>query len=127
MQTHWNGNKLSGSIATKGIVDPIRDRVEECTFAVLEIGGILRVPMSSELQVRVDTLLSQGYRRILLNLARLTDIDAAGVGELMRVYRKTAATGGLLRIANPRRRVRQLLEIAGTLRFLDPAVKRASA
>ena len=125
MQTHWNGDKLSGSIATRGIVDQIRDRVEDCTFAVLEIGGTLRVPVTSELQVRVDTLLAQGYRRILLNLARLTDIDAAGIGELMRVYRRTAATGGVLRIANPPRRARQLLEIAGTLRFLDPAVKTA--
>jgi len=74
--------------------------------------------LNSELSQRVQSLLSDGERRILLDLSRLSDIDAAGVGELVRAFNTTSAAGGVLQIAHASRRVRKVLQIAGVLKIL---------
>jgi len=96
--------------------------LEECPqCSVLEVGGTLRAPIDGKLRRDVETLLGRGERQILVNLARLSDIDAAGIGELMAAYHETKAVGGDLRIARPTRRIQQLLDVAGVLRILSPA------
>jgi anti-anti-sigma factor len=98
--------------------------LEECTpSSVLEVEGTLRAPIDMTLRQKVEALLSCGQRRIVLNLARLSDIDAAGIGELMRAYHLTSAVGGVLQIAHAGRRVRQLLEVAGVLSVLSPPAR----
>jgi anti-anti-sigma factor len=98
--------------------------LEECTpSSVLEVEGTLRAPIDMTLRQNVEALLSCGQRRIVLNLARLSDIDAAGIGELIRAYQMTSAVGGVLQIAHADRRVRQLLEVAGVLSVLSPPAR----
>ena len=95
--------------------------LEQCThLSVLEIEGTLRAPVSSTLSRSVQARLSRGERRILLDLSQLTAIDAAGIGELIRVFNVTRAAGGALRVARANRRVLQLLNAAGVLSFLTP-------
>lgn len=92
---------------------------EPCTDeSIVEVEGTLRVPVNSELSDRVQALLFGGERRILLNLGRLSDIDAGGMGELVRAFNATDEAGGVLRIAHPNRHVRRLLDLAGVLRFM---------
>jgi len=96
--------------------------LEMCVHSsVLEIEGTLRTPVNTGLRKRVAALLGRGERRIVLDLARLSDIDAAGIGELLRAYQATTAAGGELHIANASKRVRELLEIAGVLTLLTSA------
>ena len=57
--------------------------------SVLEVEGTLRAPMNRELGHRVEALLCRGERRVVLDLVRLTDIDAAGVGELVGAFNMT--------------------------------------
>jgi anti-anti-sigma factor len=64
-------------------------------------------------------LLRRGERDIVLDLARVSSIDAAGVGELVRAYNLAAAMDGLLRVAHVTKRVREMLERAGLLTFLN--------
>ena len=93
--------------------------LEQCTHrSILEVEGTLRAPVNAELSQRVQALLARGERRILLDLSRLSDIDAAGVGELVRAFNTTSAAGGILQIVYANRRVRQLLNIAGVLTLL---------
>jgi anti-anti-sigma factor len=54
----------------------------------------------------------------MLDLARVSRIDAAGVGELVRAYNMTTAAGGVLRIANATTMVRELLELAGLFELM---------
>ena len=93
--------------------------LEPCTHrSILEVEGTLRAWGNAELSQKVQALLARGERRILLDLSRLSDIDAAGVGELVRAFTTTSAAGGILQIVYANRRVRQLLNIAGVLKFL---------
>jgi anti-anti-sigma regulatory factor len=55
--------------------------------SILEVEGTLRTPLSAELRQRVQARLDRGDRRILLDLSGLSDIDAAGVGELVRAFK----------------------------------------
>lgn len=93
--------------------------LEQCTHrSILAVEGTLRAPVNAELSQRVQALLARGERRILLDLSRLSDIDAAGVGELVRAFNTTSAAGGILQIVHANRRVCQLLNIAGVLKLL---------
>jgi anti-anti-sigma factor len=92
---------------------------ERTRFSVLEVEGTLQAPVSATLRQSVDTLLSRGERTILLNLARVPAIDAAGIGELLRVYHTTVEAGGALRVTSANPRVRRLLDVVGVFRLLS--------
>src|SRR5262245_10670944 len=85
-----------------------------CTrCSVLEVSGTLRAPVTADLRERVAALLERGERRIILDLKSLTDIDAAGVGELVHAFNLTTAAGGALHVARATARTRRLLLAAG--------------
>ena len=93
--------------------------LEQCMHAsALEVDGRFQAPVNSTLIQRVQARLSRGERRILLDLSRVTAIDAAGVGELIQAFNATRAAGGALRVARANSYVSRLLEVAGVLRFL---------
>jgi anti-anti-sigma factor len=93
----------------------------------------LRVPLTAELRHRVRALLRRGVQAIVLDVARVTRIDAAGVGELVRVYNMTRAINGRLRVAHPTAPVREILDRAGLYDLLcaepefEQTNRRASA
>jgi anti-anti-sigma regulatory factor len=60
-----------------------------------------------------------GERHISLDLGGLTDLDAAGIGELVNVSNMTTAAGGTLHIGGARTSVRHLLDRVGLLQFLE--------
>ena len=99
--------------------------LEPCTaFVTLPVEPPLRAPVKNELSRRVQTLLDRGERQILLDLAQLAEIDAAGIGELVRTFNAANAAGVVLRIARPTRRVQDLLRVAGLIRILRDGVAR---
>jgi anti-anti-sigma factor len=83
--------------------------------SVLHLSGRLRWPVSPELRQRVAALLARDERTILVDLANVTAIDAAGVGELVRVHALAVARDGELWIDNAARQPRRLLALAGLL------------
>ena len=121
-KAYRRGSRLIAGAATRAIVEEVTiGRETEHLCSILEVEGKLQSPVSPELSQRVEAALARGQRSVLLNLLRLTDIDAAGIGELVRLFNVTKALGGALRTANARRHVKQLLEITGLLPLLSPA------
>jgi anti-anti-sigma factor len=93
---------------------------EQCTHrSALDVEGSLRAPVNAGLRQRIQTLLERGERRIVLDLSRLSRIDAAGVGELMRAYNTAKVAGAVLQVAHPSGRVGQLLDVAGVYGLLS--------
>ena len=88
--------------------------------AILPVEGALRAPATTKLRYRLEGLLDRGERRVVLDLARLSAIDAAGIGELVRAFSTMQASGGVLRIAHANRHVRALLHVTGVSTLLDP-------
>jgi anti-anti-sigma factor len=85
---------------------------------VIFVQGPLLAPLDCDLRNRVRDVLRSTGRNIMLDLARVSRIDAAGVGELVRAYNMTTAAGGVLRIANATTMVRELLELAGLFELM---------
>jgi ABC-type transporter Mla MlaB component len=92
--------------------------------SILHISGPLRVPLDLELQWTVHGILRRGTRRIELNLAAVSDLDAGGVGELIHLFNMAAAAHSELRIANARPRVRALLDRARVFDLLTADAPR---
>ena len=86
---------------------------------VLAVEGSLRWPDARELRERVRTLLRRGDRHILLDLSRVSQIDAAGIGELVRAYNMATAMDGSLRIVGATGAAREILERVGLFGLLS--------
>ena len=58
-------------------------------------------------------------RRVVLDLSGLSDIDAAGVGELIHIFNAAAAAGGAVEITHASPHVHRVLDVAGVLGLLS--------
>jgi len=77
---------------------------------VLDLAGNLTFNDGTlPLRNRVRELVDSGRRRVLLNLGGVTDMDSAGLGELVQSYVATTRQHGQLKLLNVPRHVRQLL------------------
>jgi anti-anti-sigma factor len=90
--------------------------LEEAT--VLHPAGALRAPATGDLLRRIELLLKAGERAIVLSLAGVTDIDAAGIGALVRARNLAEASGGRFRVVNAAGRTREMLARTGLLGIL---------
>jgi anti-anti-sigma factor len=66
-----------------------------------------------DLRHGVKVLLRSGQRRIVLDIARVSKIDAAGVGELVRAYNMARAVNGTVHVENATAWVREVIERVG--------------
>jgi anti-anti-sigma factor len=90
---------------------------------IVAVEGPLRMPVNRAVRDNVRALLRQGERVIVLDLAAVTRIDAAGVGELVRAFKMAAAVNGRLRITNASPWVSAVLERAGVFGLLTGEVE----
>jgi anti-anti-sigma factor len=97
------------------LASPSRERV------VVRVEGPLHVPCIGHLTQRVRTLIGRGERHIVLDLAGVSSIDAAGIGELMHIHRLLMAREGALRVMNVVRRTRIPLQRVGVFDLLAEA------
>ena len=115
-----HGNPGAGRAAPKTAVNEIHPTSDpESRSAVHCIHGALRMPLDDVLRSRVERLIQDGVRRVLLDLSGVSSIDAAGVGELVHLFITAAAAGGVLEIGRLRPRVRRVLEVTGVLGLLE--------
>jgi anti-anti-sigma factor len=90
---------------------------------VLHFRGALRAPTSGDLVRHVETLLENGDRAIILSLAGVSDLDAAGVGALVRARHLIEAAGGQFRVVGAAGRTRVVLARTGLLRILKAGTR----
>jgi anti-sigma B factor antagonist len=115
-----NEDVVMGVIAWRSVASGSVDREEwGAGLSVLHVEGPLRAPVGWDLGRQVEALLARGRRGIVVDLSNVTEVDAAGVGELVRLYTLAAAAGGELSILTRSARVRRLLGQAGLLEMLD--------
>ena len=85
-----------------------------------QVGGITVVDLTGRLTLGDDTaafretikaIAAKGNKHIVLNLADVTYIDSAGIGELVGAYTSMRNQGGDLKLLNLTKRVHDLLQI----------------
>jgi anti-sigma B factor antagonist len=75
----------------------------------------------------IGSLVQQGKKHIVLNLAAVDFVDSSGLGELVRTHASVRSHGGQLKLANPSKHVHDLLKMTKLDRVLDIEQDEASA
>jgi anti-sigma B factor antagonist len=83
---------------------------------IVDFSGRLAVGVSDEVLPQViDGLLTEGHKKILLNLSDVDYIDSNGLGELVQALKAAGRYGASLRLLNPQNRVRKTLRLTNLL------------
>jgi len=112
-------------------------QIEERTVGdvvVLDLKGRITLGDGDQLlKDKVNSLVNQGRKRIILNLAGVPYIDSAGLGEIVGSYTTVSRQGGSLKLLNLTKKITDLLAITKLLTVFetfdseDEAVRSFSA
>ena len=87
---------------------------------ILDLGGKITLgEASGALRKAVQDALSAGSKKIVLNLADVSYIDSAGLGELVSAYTTVKNAGGELKLLGLTKKVKDLLVITKLLTVFD--------
>ena len=79
------------------------------------------------LKDKIQSLLQQGHRKLLLDLGDVSYVDSAGLGQLVQVYATTSHLGGSLKLLNLTKRLKDLLVLTKLLTVFDAYDSEAEA
>ncbi len=95
---------------------------------VLDLKGRMTMGEGDELlKDKVNSLILQGRKKLVLNLADVPYVDSAGLGEIVRTYTTVTKQGGNLKLANLTKRITDLLSITKLLTVFDTYDSEADA
>jgi len=98
-------------------------QIEERTVGdvlILDVKGRITLGEGDEiLKDKVNSLLNQGLKKIVLNLAEVPYIDSAGLGEIVRTYTTVSRQGGSLKLLSLTKRITDLLAITKLLTVFE--------
>jgi anti-sigma B factor antagonist len=87
---------------------------------VLDLKGRITMGEGDELlKDKVNSLVNQGHKKIVLNLAEVPYIDSAGLGEIVRTYTTVSRQGGSLKLLSLTKRITDLLSITKLLTVFE--------
>jgi len=87
---------------------------------VLDLKGKITLGEGDELlKDKVNSLVNQGQKKIILNLGGVPYVDSAGLGEIVRTYTTVSRQGGSLKLLNLTKRITDLLAITKLLTVFE--------
>jgi anti-sigma B factor antagonist len=97
-------------------------------ITIVDLSG--RITLGEGSVVLRDTIrdvVSQGNKKILLNLGDVTYIDSSGIGELVSAFTSVRNQGGDLKLLNLTKKVHDLLQITKLYTVFDVKDDEAAA
>jgi anti-sigma B factor antagonist len=79
------------------------------------------------LKDKMNSLLQQGHRKMLIDLGQVSYVDSAGLGQLVAIHATVARHGGGLKLLNVTKRLRDLLVVTKLLTVFDTFDTEAAA
>ncbi len=87
---------------------------------IVDLNGKMTLGEGDELlRDKVNSLIQQGQKKIILNLSEVPYIDSAGLGEVVRTYTTVSRQGGSLKLLNLTKRIQDLLAITKLLTVFE--------
>ena len=97
----------------------IEERVVN-NVTILDLKGKITLGEGDEaLKDKINSLIQQDRKKILLNLGEVPYIDSAGLGEIVRTYTTVSRQGGSLKLLNLTKRITDLLSITKLLTVFE--------
>ena len=89
--------------------------------AIITVTGDITLNKGGDvlLKDKVQSLLQQGSRNIVIDLGGVSYVDSAGLGELVHAYATTKNKGGSLKLLNLTKKLRDLLVVTKLLTVFD--------
>jgi anti-sigma B factor antagonist len=107
-------------------MDIVERTVSDVT--VLDLKGKMTLGEGDELlKDKINSLLSDGKRKLVLNLEGVPYIDSAGLGEIVRTFTTVSRQGGKLKLLNLTKRIEDLLSITKLLTVFETFDSEADA
>ena len=96
---------------------------------IIEVTGDITLNKSGDvlLKDKVQSLLQQGHKHLIVDLIGVSNVDSAGLGELVQAYATTKNRGGALKLLNVTKRLRDLLVVTKLLTVFETFDSEASA
>jgi anti-sigma B factor antagonist len=105
----------------------IEERVVD-DVTILDLKGKMTLGEGDELlKDKINSLASQGHKKLVLNLEGVPYIDSAGLGEIVRTYTSISRQGGKLKLVNVSKRIYDLLVITKLVTIFDSYDDEAEA
>jgi anti-anti-sigma factor len=76
-------------------------------------------PMDTIIKDTLTALMAQGCRQFVLNLQNISQVDTSGLTTLVAAHIAVMRRGGQLKLANPTKRLREVLGVTKLNTFLD--------
>ena len=85
---------------------------ESGDVTILDLQGRATIGVDSDLLIsHLQRLVANGVRKLLLNLADVTQLDSSGISAITGTHVSLVRQGGTLKLLRPRDRVRTLLRV----------------
>ena len=88
---------------------------------IVEVSGKVTLGDGGDvvLKDKMQSLVQQGRKKVLLNLADVSYVDSAGLGEIVQSYATVMKNGGALKLLNVTKRLKDLLSITKLLTVFE--------
>ena len=95
---------------------------------ILDLKGRMTMGDGDELlRDKINSLILQGRKKLVLNLEAVPYIDSAGLGEIVRTYTTVSRQGGSLKLVNLTKRITDLMSITKLLTIFETYDSEADA
>jgi anti-anti-sigma factor len=78
---------------------------------IVHIKGKITFEYCPVLQSRLDSVVDEGVREIVIDFKDVPFIDSSGVGEVLRLFKRMKESDGELILANPNQKLRDLFSM----------------
>ena len=103
------------------------DDRESGEVTVLTITGAITLSAGGDVQLKdkIQSLLQQGHKKILLDLGGVSYVDSAGLGQLVQATVTASKNGGKLKLLNLTKRLNDLLVVTKLSTVFDIVEKES--
>lgn len=107
----------------------IKEKIEGNVAIVTVSGNMMGGPETASLHEKVKSLMSDGIKKMVIDLSKVKWMNSSGLGVLMSCWGSLRKEGGNLKLANVSEKIDSLLMITQLVQFFETyeTVERALA
>jgi anti-sigma B factor antagonist len=96
----------------------VRERSVNSERSLIAVAGELDLFTAPELRTRLNELIDDGTRELIVDLSDTAFLDSTGLGVLISVYKRMSSCDGELVIIDSRRNILKAFQVAGVDQLL---------
>ena len=96
---------------------------------VIKVTGDITLNQGGDVMLKdkIQSLLQQGRKKLVLDLGNVSYVDSAGLGQLVQIHSTAKTNGGSLRLVSVTKRLKDLLVVTKLVTIFDSYDSEADA